>query len=338
MAEKAVRCTEEDIKKGNRVGMYDTQNQVVNYNYLIIDIINTTIRVVNMKTDVIYTCHLSDLYKHDTQKLYLDYDQEIMKKDDKVCFKKGTEVYKITKINAGNESCDLFKDCNGVGLFDIPLAYLKFANKEDSVKEEKLKEERNKKKSKKEKKEDKIMEEIIEKKEEEIKAGEALKECSDRFNFDDFKINITLRNGDVIVRCKDDKYSGVGILKDYLALPYEVRKAKLKDDLKLAINNAYDMFMDEDRRKRVDIFVPKDGDHYCRFNKVGLAYDEANIEWRMYNKHSLDCLSDLELGNMYRDGHEAKSDYNRLKNDISQRSKQIIENRKKIIDFYNEEE
>jgi hypothetical protein len=52
--------------------------------------------------------------------------------------------------------------------------------------------------------------------------------------------------------------------------------------------------------------------------------NESKLEWVNWNG-SINCLIDLEIGNVYRDGHEAKSDFYRLKNIMLQKQKQINE-------------
>ena len=308
---------DEYVGFGKKVGLYNLDSDDVEFKYIVGNVKGNQYTLVCFITGQLFFCTKDCLYKYDysnDKKMYLNFDQESMIAGNEVVFETNTKskVYIIEKINTA-ESCDLKVKDGDVHLRSIPLAYLKFANSGDSVKEDKLKEKKNNKKEKN-----------TTPSKEKIKVS--------------FKIEVKANKNDIVAKCSDDKYGGICILKDFVKLPIEVQKSKIKEDVKNAIVNAYEMYMDEDRRKRTDIFIPKEGDHYCRFIKVGLVFNEENIEWAVYNKYDIKCIMDLELGNMYRDGHEARSDYNRLKNDISQRSKQIIENRKKTICGYEEED
>ena len=337
-SQRYTKYTKETIKKGARAGVYNTNLDVMDYNYLIGDFGGSTVTLINIKTGMIHTCNPSDIYMPGGEsKNYLDYDQEVMKVGDKVCFRANSSnnLFEITKINPVEKNCNLYSK-TGTRLYDIPLSYLRFAYKTDSVKEEeskviqlnkKVEEKKNMPKTKKDnvikkafdEKKEKLIQKVKDDEETMIKEEEPFK-C--------IKITVKRKDQDILVKCKDSMYSGTAIVQGY----FDTSKTEeeKKEAIRQSINNALTVFFDEDKRRRVNVFLPNEGNGYCRFNTISDTFKEEDLCWRTFDSTSVDCLKDLESGNVYRDAHEARSDFYRIKNDLLQKKKQIIEKLNKV--------
>lgn len=343
---KYIKYTKDTIKKGAKAGVYNPNDGVVTYHYLIGDFGGSTVTLVNIKTGMIHTCDPSDIYMPDddkAQKNYLDYDQECMAVGDKVIFRTApNRVFEITKIIPTQKRCNLFSK-SGCRLFDIPLSYLKFANEEDSVKEEhkiiKLKDHSKKEKSNMSKAKEKTV--IVNQKEEEkeiVKAPiekDIQKEVIEPVIEEEFSpITITIKpkNDKLIVKVKDELYNSVGVINNFK----DTDKNELKKDIKNTIDIVYDMFINEDMRKRNKPYIPNEREYYLRFLTISDEFSEKDLEWKIYDSKSFACFQDLESGNMYRDGHEAKVDYPRIKNEFLQKRKQIIEKQQEKLNDIEE--
>lgn len=333
------KYTNETIKNGARAGVYNPNLEVVDYSYLIGSFGGTTVTLINMKTGMIHTCQPSDIYMPDSEKKqYLDYDQEIMKVGDKVCFRtnESNVLFEITKVNPVEQSCNLYSK-TGTRLFDIPLSYLRFAYKSDSIKEE---EKKNKviqlnKKAEEKKTMAKVKRDNVVKKAFEEKKEKMIQDMKDKIiatpeeePFRCIKITVKRKDQDVLIKCKDSMYSGVAIIQDFFNFPKT--EEEKQEGIRHAINNALTVFFDEDKRKRVNVYLPKEGTGYCRFITISDEFKEEDLCWTTYDPNSIDCLKDLESGNVYRDAHEARADFYRLKNDLLQKRKQIIEKLNKV--------
>ena len=332
---KYIKYTKDTIKKGAKAGVYNPNDDIVNYNYLIGDFGGSTVTLINIKTGMIHTCEPSDIYMPDgdkPQKNYLDYDQECMAVGDKVTFRLAPSiVFEITKITPTQKTCNLFSRSKR-RLFDIPLSYLRFANEEDSVKKEhkviKLKDHSKKEKSTMNEPNSKVItsgeckEEV---KKETIKPTVEIKKETVRptieEEFSPITITIKPKDDKLIVKVKDELYNSVGVINNFK----DTDKNELKKDIKNTIDIVYDMFINEDMRKRNKPYIPNEGDHYLRFLTISDEFSEKDLGWKIYDSKSFACFQDLEFGNMYRDGHEAKVDYPRIKNEFLQKRKQIIE-------------
>ncbi len=327
-----IKYTKETIKKGARAGVYNTNLDVMDYNYLIGDFGGSTVTLINIKTGMIHTCNPSDIYMPGGEsKNYLDYDQEVMKVGDKVCFRanESNALFEITKVNPVEQSCNLYSK-TGTRLYDIPLSYLRFAYKTDSVKEEESKviqlnkKVEEKKNMSKTKKDNAIKKAFDEKQKTLLKTADKKKEDEgEDFEFGDITITIKKKGKGILVKCKDDMYYGTAFIDNY--------QGNDMTSIASAIQSAFENFCDEDRRKRVNMFVPEIGENYLRYSMINEEDkpNESKLEWVNWNG-SFNCLMDLEIGNVYRDGHEAKSDFYRLKNIMLQKQKQIIEKLNKV--------
>lgn len=337
---KYTKYTKETIKKGAKAGVYNTNLGVMDYSYLIGDFGGSTVTLVNIKTGMIHTCNPSDIYLPEGEtKNYLNYDQEVMKVGDKVCFR-GNEsnvLFEITKVNPVEQSCNLYSK-TGTRLYSIPLGYLRFAHKCDSIEEEEKKNkviQLNKKVEEKKtvgnvKKTNVVKKAFDEKQKTLLKTMEKKKEDKgDDFEFGDIIITIKKKDKGILVKCKDDMYYGTAFIDN----------CQVNDmtSIASAIQSAFENFCNEDKRKRNNIFMPEIGEDYLRYGKIEneVEFDEAKLEWVNYSG-SIENLYDINIGNVYRDGHEARSDFYRLKNIILQMKKQIIEKTNK--EPYEEEE
>ena len=146
--------------------------------------------------------------------------------------------------------------------------------------------------------------------------------------FDTITITIKRKKDDLICKCKNSMYSGFVVNKDYFTKPHSENEKK--DIIRNMADNSLKIFFDEDKRRRINMYFPKNGNGYCRFNTISDTFKEEDLCWRTFDSDSIDCLKDLESGNVYRDGHEARSDFYRMKNDLLQKRKQIIEKLNKV--------
>lgn len=329
------KYTKETIKKGAVAGVYNTNLEVLDWNYLIGDFGGTTVTLVNIKTGMIHTCLPSDIYKPKEQaKNYLDYDQEVMKVGDKVTFRLAKDVsFEITKVTPMSKSCNLYSK-TGVRLYDIPLSYLKFSDPKDSIvidinkKKEKKEEKTTMPKTKK----DNVIKKAFDEKQKALLKTKTVEEKKEDkgedFEFGDITITIKKKGKGILVKCKDDMYYGTAFIDNYQGDMTSIASA---------IQSAFENFCNEDKRKRNNIFMPEIGENYLRYGKIETEaeFDESKLEWINYSG-SIENLYDINIGNIYRDGHEARSDFYRLKNIILQMKKQIIEKTNK--EPYEEED
>lgn len=320
------KYTKETIKKGAVAGVYNTNLEVLDWNYLIGDFGGTTVTLVNIKTGMIHTCLPSDIYKPKEQaKNYLDYDQEVMKVGDKVTFRLCKDVsFEITKITPMNKSCNLYSK-TGVRLYDIPLSYLKFLDPKDSIVVDINKKKEEKTTMPKTKKENVIKKAFDEKQKTLLKTMEKKNEDEgEDFEFGDITITIKKKDKGLIIKCKDSTYYGSAFIDNYKGD---------KTSIIVAIQSAFEIYSDEDRRKRNNLFIPKIGESYVRYGTINAEdeFTESKLEWINYIG-SIENFYDINIGNIYRDGHEARSDFYRIKNTILQMQKQINEKYKEQIE------
>ena len=319
------KYTKETIKKGAVAGVYNTNLEVLDWNYLIGDFGGTTVTLVNIKTGMIHTCLPSDIYKPKEQaKNYLDYDQEVMKVGDKVTFRLAKDVsFEITKVTPMSKSCNLYSK-TGVRLYDIPLSYLKFLDPKDSIvvdinkkKEEKTTMPKTKKDNVIKKAFDEKQKALLSKEEQPTEEPKKDINVGDMLEKSNITITIKKKDNGTLIKCKDNMYYGSSfVYSTNINMPSTIA----------AIQNALEVLHDEDRRKRINMFVPEIGENYLRYSMINEEDkpNESKLEWVNWNG-SINCLIDLEIGNVYRDGHEAKSDFYRLKNIMLQKQKQINE-------------
>jgi hypothetical protein len=318
--------TKDTIVKGAKAGVYNTRDNVINYNYLIGDFGGSTVTLVNIKTGMIHTCAPSDIYMPEESKKhkdYLDYDQEVMKVGDKVSFRANNVVFEITKVIPTEMTCNLFSK-TGTRLFNIPLSYLKFADVQDSIKEEERKviklnhiKKEKKEMTETEKKIKKAMnskKETIKNKETEEAKVIAIPEKPKTEEIEDIFITVKKKEGKLIIKCTNKIYYSI----------VSIDKDSSYEDIKKAINAAYDIFVDEDKRKSIP-FMPKENEYYCRYLRIGNEFKDEDLGWTTYRADDLDCFKDLMLNNVFRDAHDAKANFGRIKNDYSQKAKQLFE-------------
>ena len=121
---------------GSIVGTYDPGSRSVYWSYIIIGgLEGSHISLLNFRNGKVVKYPRHDLYVPDKPRngQYLDFDQESMGKGDLVRFKNSNFKFTITKVHPVEMSCDLTSDIIDFPIKNVPLAYLKYVNKEDSI-------------------------------------------------------------------------------------------------------------------------------------------------------------------------------------------------------------
>ena len=124
----------EDAKIGDIIGTYDPDCKEMCWSYILVgDKDSGMVKLLNFSNGKVTKLNKRFLYIQGTPRngRYLNYDQEAMMKGDLVRFRGGKNVFKITKIHASTETCDLLSEEVKVPVINAPLSYLRYARKED---------------------------------------------------------------------------------------------------------------------------------------------------------------------------------------------------------------
>jgi len=122
---------------GSIIGTYNYNDNNVSWEYIAIgDIENKMVKLLNFHNGKVVKLNREFLYVQGvpTNGRYLNYEQESMMTGDLVRFKKSKIPFRITKIHAKDQTCDMESDNLDFPVLNAPLAYLKYVNKEDKEK------------------------------------------------------------------------------------------------------------------------------------------------------------------------------------------------------------